>query len=299
MSAPMRYQIRHQTVYAYAGTVAHAHHLLHLTPRATATQICREHTLEIWPPPALRVHHVDAFGNQATRLELDRAHERFEVTARMNVELQPRPEPDVHASRPWEAVRDGLRYMAAPMAADWLEALRYRTQSAFVPVKRVFAQFAADCFAERVPLLAGALALMHRIHAEFTYTRGATHIGTTLREVLEKREGVCQDYAHFMIACLRSIGLPARYVSGYLHTGTAADAPRRLGADASHAWVAVFAPPLGWFELDPTNDLVVNQEHVALAWGRDFGDVSPLRGVILGGGAHSLEVGVEMRPWVA
>jgi transglutaminase-like putative cysteine protease len=117
MSAPMRYQVRHQTVYAYAGTVAHAHHLLHLTPRATATQICREHTLEIWPPPALRVHHVDAFGNQATRLELDRAHECFEVTARMNVELRSRPEPAEDASLPWEAVRDGLRYMAAPMAA--------------------------------------------------------------------------------------------------------------------------------------------------------------------------------------
>jgi len=291
------YLVRHQTAYAYAGSVAHAHHLLHLTPRATTTQICHEHTLEIWPPPALRVQHTDAFGNLATRLELDRAHERFEVTARMTIELLARAASAAGASLPWEQVRDGLRYLAAPMDAQWLEALRYRTQSAFVPVKRAFEQFAADCFGAGQPLLAGALALMHKIHGEFTYARGATRIGTALLEVLEKRQGVCQDYAHFMIACLRSLGLPARYVSGYLHTGTAPKAPKRLGADASHAWVAVFAPPLGWIELDPTNALVIDQEHVALAWGRDFGDVSPLRGVILGGGAHSLEVGVELRPW--
>jgi len=299
MNAAVRYQVRHQTVYAYAGSVAHAQHLLHLTPRATGTQVCCEHLLDIWPLPALRAYHVDAFGNQATRLELDRAHERFEVTARMQVELLPRPAPAPELSLPWEEVRDGLRYTATPMAGERLEALRYRTQSAFVPIKRRFEQFAAECFGDRVPLLAGALALMHKIHGEFTYQRGATHIGTTLMEVLEKRQGVCQDYAHFMIACLRSIGLPARYVSGYLHTGTPAEAPRRLGANASHAWIAVFAPPLGWVELDPTNDLVVSQEHLALAWGRDFGDVSPLRGVIVGGGAHSLEVGVEMRLWAA
>ena len=299
MSGPVRYQVRHQTVYAYAGSVAHAHHLLHLTPRETATQTCPEHLLEIWPPPVLRLQHVDAFGNQATRLELNRAHERFEVTARMKIELLPRAAPASADTLPWEDVRDGLQYLAAPMDAHWLEALRFRTQSAFVPIKRVFEQYAADCFPDRTPVLTGALALMRKIHSEFTYTRGATHIGTTLLEVLEKRQGVCQDYAHFMIACMRSIGLPARYVSGYLHTGSAEQAPKRMGADASHAWIAVFAPPLGWVELDPTNALVVDQEHVALAWGRDFGDVSPLRGVILGGGAHSLEVGVELRPWTS
>jgi transglutaminase-like putative cysteine protease len=297
VNAPQRYQVRHQTAYAYAGSVAHAHHLLHLTPRATATQHCHEHTLEIWPPPALRMEYVDAFGNQTTRLELDHTHERFEVTARMKVELLARPELQAATSLPWEQVRDGLRYTAAPMAEDWLDALRYRTQSAFVPVKRLFGAYAAECFGNGVPVMAGAMALMQKIRTEFSYVRGATHIGTSLLEVLEKRQGVCQDYAHFMIACLRSLGLPARYVSGYLHTGSGADAPRRLGADASHAWLAVFAPPLGWIELDPTNALVVDQEHVTLAWGRDFGDVSPLRGVILGGGAHSLEVGVDLRPW--
>jgi transglutaminase-like putative cysteine protease len=143
--------------------------------------------------------------------------------------------------------------------------------------------------------------LMSRLHEEFTYEPGATEIATPLLQVLEQRRGVCQDYAHLMIACLRSVGLAARYVSGYLHTRTPASgddsgAPRLVGADASHAWVAVFAPPFGWVEFDPTNDLRVSQQHVALAWGRDFGDVSPLRGVILGGGTHSLTVRVAVEP---
>jgi len=299
LSAPVYLQVRHQTAYAYAGSVAHAHHLLHLTPRESDTQLCREHSLEIWPTPVLCMQHVDAFGNQATRVELDRSHEGFEVSARMKIELLPRPFLAADATLPWEQVRDSLHYTAAPTDPTRLEALRYRTQSTFVPVKRVFEHYAATCFDAGTPILVGALALMQKIHTEFTYTRGATHIGTSLREVLERRQGVCQDYAHFMIACLRSLGLPARYISGYLRTGVEAgeSSPGRLGTDASHAWLAVFAPPFEWVELDPTNNLQVDQEHVALAWGRDFGDVSPLRGVILGGGAHSLEVGVAMQPW--
>jgi transglutaminase-like putative cysteine protease len=136
---------------------------------------------------------------------------------------------------------------------------------------------------------------MHKIHAEFAYVKGETDVGTSLLEVLTSRRGVCQDYAHFMIACLRALGLSARYVSGYLHTRSSNTGEQVQGAEASHAWIAVFVPPLGWVELDPTNRLVVNQDHVVLAWGRDFGDVSPLRGVILGGGAHSLEVGVAVQ----
>ena len=292
----LRYQVRHQTAYAYAGPVAHAHHLLHLTPREFSTQHCLECALEVWPPAALQTHRLDAFGNQVTRLELDRAHERFEVTARMVVELAPRPPWEPGDSLPWEKVRDGLRYSAVLTDPAWLDAMRCRTQSAFVPIKSLFEHYAADCFGSGTPILAGTLQLMNKIHRDFTYERGATHIGVTLVEVFEKRRGVCQDYAHFMIACLRSLGLAARYVSGYLRSAPLIGEVPRLGADASHAWVAVFAPPLGWIELDPTNGLRVDQEHVVLAWGRDFGDVSPLRGVIVGGGTHSLEVGVDVRP---
>jgi transglutaminase-like putative cysteine protease len=296
MSVVARYQIRHQTVYAYAGDVAHAHHMLHLTPHATATQTCHDYVLELWPRPAVCRRHGDAFGNTVTSLEIDRPHSRLEVTARMSVELLERPGRVASESLPWEQVAASLRYSPAPVNAERLDAMRYRTQSPFVPLKRVLSQYVLDCFAASTPVLAGAEALMHKIFREFTYAPGDTHIGTPLLEVLDKRRGVCQDYAHLMIACLRSIGLAARYVSGYLRTVAPGEEETLVGADASHAWVAVWSPPFGWIELDPTNDVVVGKDHVVLAWGRDFGDVSPLRGVILGGGAHSLEVGVAVRP---
>lgn len=295
MSGAVRYQVRHQTVYAYAGSVAHAQHLLHLEPRETATQRCLEQVIDVWPV-AQRSHHVDAFGNRATRLELDRPHQNLEVTARMRIELLPKPAVDAAASMAWEQVRDGLHYTGEPIEAEWLEAARYRAQSPFVSIKRLFEQYAVGCFAPGTPVLIGAQALMGKIHQEFRYQSGATHIGISLLEVLAQRSGVCQDYAHFMIACLRSLGLAARYVSGYLHTTHDEHGPELMGADASHAWVAVFAPPFGWIELDPTNNLLVDREHVVLAWGRDFSDVSPLRGVLLGGGAHSLDVGVSVQP---
>jgi transglutaminase-like putative cysteine protease len=294
MSAPVKYQVRHSTDYAYGGKVAHAHHLLHLAPRTTVTQTCLEHSLEVWPPATLSVQAPDAFGNHVTRLELDHPHGSLQVTTRMKVSLAPRPAVDAADSEPWEQVRDGLRYDATAVSAESLEALRYRPQSAYVPIKGVFEQYARDCFTPGLPVLAGAEALMHKIHCEFSYAQGETEVGTKLLDVLNTRRGVCQDFAHFMIACLRSQGLAARYVSGYLYTRRAGG-EELTGADASHAWIAVYAPPFGWVELDPTNDLRVGQEHVVLAWGRDFDDVSPMRGVILGGGTQSLEVGVSVQ----
>jgi transglutaminase-like putative cysteine protease len=179
--------------------------------------------------------------------------------------------------------------------------MRFRGESPYVRIKRVFSDFAKDCLIPGASVLSVANAMMAKVHREFRYQQGATEIATPLLEVFSNRCGVCQDFAHMMIACLRSAGLAARYVSGYLHTGgTEAEPgePAVLGADASHAWVAVFAPPHGWIGFDPTNNLLVNQEHVSLAWGRDFGDVSPLRGVILGGGSHhlSVKVAVEKTP---
>jgi transglutaminase-like putative cysteine protease len=176
-----------------------------------------------------------------------------------------------------------------------------------VRVKAALAEFALDCFGPGRPVLEAAEALMHKIHAEFTYAPGETDVMTPLMQLHDERRGVCQDYAHFMISCLRSYGLAARYVSGYLRTAphaidadaTATDVPpadELVGADASHAWVAVYAPPFGWVELDPTNDRRAGVDHVTLAWGRDFGDVSPLRGVILGGRSHKLEVSVKVEP---
>lgn len=288
-----RYAVRHETHYRYGHEVAHSHQLLHLTPRADCPrQSCTEHSIRIEPQPVVLSEHSDAFGNRVTRVELDRPHEELRVRAEMTVEVAALPEPAAREGEHWETVREALTYQTRPPAADWLEAMRFRGESPFVRIKRLFSDFARNCFLPRRSVLHVADCLMRKVHEEFTYAPGETEIATPLLEVFHKRRGVCQDYAHLMIACLRSSGLSARYVSGYLRTDSAA----LVGADASHAWVAVFAPPFGWVEFDPTNNVRVRQEHVVLAWGRDFGDVSPLRGVILGGGSHTLTVNVAVQP---
>lgn len=288
---PARYAVQHETLYRYDREVAHSHQQLHLTPRASPRQRCLQHSIQIEPQPAVRSEHLDAFGNRVTRVELDRPHDRLRVVAAMEVILEALPAPGAAEGENWERVRDQLGYQAREREQPWLEAMRFRGESPFIRIKRLFSDFARDCLEPQTSVLAVARALMAKVHAEFTYAPGETEIATPLVEVFHKRRGVCQDYAHLMIACLRSAGLAARYVSGYLHTHGAL-----LGANASHAWVAVFAPPFGWVEYDPTNNVRVTQDHVALAWGRDFGDVSPLRGVILGGGSHTLKVRVAVKP---
>jgi len=299
MSTALRYRIRHETVYDYEHAVTHSHQRLHLTPRDFARQHRLEHAIRVDPEPAQRREYVDAFGNTVTRFELDRPHARLVVVADMTVAVTPAAAPAAGEGERWEQVRDRLCYVPQPRAAEWLEAVRYRTESPHVRIKRKFRDYARDCLAAQASVLGVAEALSAKIHGEFTYAPGETHIATPLHEVLEKRHGVCQDYAHFMIACLRSAGLGARYVSGYLRTRRDAGRAAQRGADASHAWVAVFAPPFGWVEFDPTNNVRVGGEHVALAWGRDFSDVSPLRGVILGGAEHTLAVRVAVQPLAA
>jgi len=291
-----RYRIRHETAYAYGGNVMHSRQLLHLTPRAAPWQSCLSHAIELDPPPASRIDEADAFGNTVTRLEFDRPHERLSVTATMEVEIAARPALDADATEPWERVRDDLAYTGRPLAPRKLDVVRYRMQSPYVRVKHVFERYAEECFPEGRPILAGALALMKKLHGDLTYAPGETGIATPLMRIFETRRGVCQDYAHLMIGCLRSFGLAARYVSGYLRTIPVEGAASLVGADASHAWVAVYCPPLGWVELDPTNGIAAGLDHVALAWGRDFGDVSPLRGVIVGGGIHQPSVRVTVEP---
>ena len=314
---PVRYAVRHETLYRYSREVAHSHQQLHLTPRDCSRQQCLEHSIRIEPQPGVRSEHLDAFGNRVTRVELDRPHDRLRVIADMQVSLEAPASIASDEAESWERVRDQLGYLAQAREPQWLEAMRFRGESPFVHIKRLFGDFANDCLKPGSTVLDVAAALMTKVNEEFTYAPGETEIATPLIEVFHKRRGVCQDYAHLMIACLRSAGLAARYVSGYLRThgpqveaeaeaeaeadadaDADADAaqPALVGADASHAWVAVFAPPFGWVEYDPTNNVRVQQEHVALAWGRDFGDVSPLRGVILGGGSHTLTVRVAVQP---
>jgi transglutaminase-like putative cysteine protease len=291
----MRYRVRHETVYRYGGDVAHSHQLLHLTPRDSAHQICSSRTITLDPQPSTRREDVDAFGNCVTRLEYDLPHDRLEVLAEVAVEVRaPRDVTDTESAA-WERVRDALTYSGQPMTAADLDACRFRMESSYVRVKQTFSDYAADCFAPGRPLLAGAESLMHKMHRDFSYQPGTTNIRTSAIEAFAARRGVCQDFAHIMLACLRSRGLAARYVSGYLRTAPPGSDASLLGADASHAWVSVFCPPFGWIDLDPTNDVRVGTDHIVIAWGRDFGDVSPLRGVIVGGGRHRLSVRVSVQ----
>ncbi len=295
MSEARRYRVRHETVYEYEGEVIHAHQLLHLAPRACSHQTTLSHSIELRPKPASRAEETDAFGNRVTRLEFDRPHHRLEVVAETEVEVRGLPQAAAADSEPWEQVRDALTYRPAPLTSEALDLFRLRLQSPYVRAASAFAEYARDCFPPGRPILAGAEALMTRVREEFAYAPGETTVATPLSRVLERRRGVCQDFAHLMIACLRSLGLAARYVSGYLKTSATDGESSLRGADASHAWVSVHCPPHGWIDLDPTNGVRVGDGHVTVAWGRDFGDVSPLRGVIIGGGGHTVSVRVTTR----
>ena len=293
-----KYRIRHETIYRYDADVVHAHHLLHLVPRPMPYQECLDHQVSIEPPPNRQVAELDAFGNPLLRVELAQPHRELSVVSQMQVEVHTRPAVSAETTEPWEKVRDAFAYRGAWPSRDQLEAARFRHESPHVRVKQAFTDYSAGCFGPGTPILVCAETLSTKLHADITYAPGETVIGTAATEVLETRRGVCQDFAHLMIACLRSRGLSARYVSGYLRTNAPADkdGKKLVGDAASHAWVSVWSPPYGWIEFDPTNGCFAGTDHVAVAWGRDFGDVSPLRGVFLGGADHKLSVNVRVEP---
>ena len=291
-----RYQIFHDTHYHYDSPVSLAQQLAHLWPRACEWQRCSAQQLDISPQPSSRRDELDVFGNPITRLAFERPHDELLVNAGLTVEVLARPAPDFARSPAWDQTRDSLTYSSRPMSPEAIEACRYRFESPYVHLKQTFVDFSESCFAPGRPLLLGVQALMQKIFSEFTFDAEATQVATPLVEVLERRRGVCQDFAHLMLACLRSRGLAARYISGYLLTQPPPGQPRLIGADASHAWVSVYCPVSGWVDFDPTNNVQPALEHITLAWGRDFSDVSPLRGVILGGGSHDPEVRVTVMP---
>jgi len=287
----MKYRVRHVTEYMYSEAVTTSHHELHLRPRETPGQTVDDESLTISPDPALRRDRVDWFGNPATHLAIHSRHTRLAVTSTFVVDIAREPPPDDDGS--WEAARDWVRAGADAEARAALEMA--------LPSSRAIPSAAARAFAEPSftpgrPLADAARDLTHRIHAEFTYDPAATDVATSVDEVLRGRRGVCQDFAHVQLACLRAFGLAARYVSGYLVTHHAPDEKTLIGADASHAWVSVRLPGGAWLDLDPTNDVVPTDRHIAIAVGRDFGDVTPMRGVLLGGGRHELIVGVDVSP---
>jgi transglutaminase-like putative cysteine protease len=288
------YRVDHDTKYVYATPVVTSQHVAYLRPRALPYQHVHRHELRVEPAPANGVKRVDYFGNQVDQFQILRPHSRLLVSSESIVEVLDRAaEDDLTQSSRWEDVARSLTMAATAIPVD---VPQFAQPSPYVPDSCEMAAFARASFPSGRPLLDGAIDLMHRIHDGFEFDPQATTMTTPLIRVLEERRGVCQDFAHIAVGCLRAIGLAARYVSGYLLTDPPPGQPRLVGADASHAWVGVYCPQQGWIDLDPTNDVVVGTRHVTIAWGRDYGDVSPLRGVLLGGAEHTLHVGVSVTP---
>ena len=295
-----RYKVIHDTHYHYDAPVALSRQLLHLTPRELPRQQCLEHRRQVTPSPSFQLENADAFGNPTTMMAFEAPHDELWVRTESIVDVFA-PQPATFACTPtWDSVRNRMQYHAGePHSPVTLAALQYRFGSPYGRIKRRFAIYAADCFPPGRLLLDGVMALNGKIHRDFKFDQEATTVATPVSDVLTRRRGVCQDFAHVMVSCLRSIGLAARYVSGYILTTPPPGKPRLIGADASHAWVSVWCPGEDedrWLDADPTNNLLPGSQHVTLAWGRDFGDVSPLRGVILGGGEQELKVSVTMLP---
>ena len=296
---PILLEVTHETRYDYGAPVSLAHHVAHLQPLADAGQVLHAHALHIDPPPAHRSVGIDAFGNTRLHFTLAQPHRTLVVRATSVVAVRPRFESLRPAASPaWDALAARLRYVAR---APFEPAVAFAQPSPYVPRLEVLRAWAEPAFAAGRPVAEAALELMHLLHAQFRYESRSTQVDTPLAQAFAQRSGVCQDFAHLLLGALRMLGLPARYVSGYLRTD-APDGVPHIGADASHAWVQVWAPGTpgvaedGWLDLDPTNDVVPGADHVRLAVGRDYGDVAPLRGVIRGGGQHVLSVGVTTRP---
>ena len=292
----MRLHIVHETAYKYSAPVVLSQQLLHLTPRALPWQTCDRHRIEVEPTAGEFAEREDYYGNRTAHLLIAQPHEALLVRAESEVTVNPRPR-ERRSGAPkvsWETVRARLHSLEGrPLA----EPADFLYDSPHVERSRELADYALKSFSARRGMLDATSDLARRIHKDFAFDRTATSVSTPLKQVMKDRRGVCQDFAHLMIGCLRAIGLAACYVSGYILTAPPPGKPRLVGADASHAWVSVFCGErAGWVDIDPTNNCIVDESHVTLAWGRDFGDVTPMRGVILGGGSQSLAVRVTVTP---
>jgi transglutaminase-like putative cysteine protease len=303
----MLLHITHTTTYHYTPQVNTAQHMAHLLPRNLLSQTVRQAQLSISPAPSARSEHVDVFGNVRTFFSLPTAHTELNITATSWVETHPATDaPQPNNTPAWEQVRDHFLYHAG---AAWDAATEFVFASPYVPIDSAFTDYARATFSPNKPLLQASCELMTRIHQEFTYASQSTDINTPALQALQQRQGVCQDFAHILLGCLRTQGLAARYVSGYLLTEPPEGQTRLIGSDASHAWVSVYVPDVQddrlcthgqWVDLDPTNNRwglnSPGLDYVTLAIGRDYGDVSPVRGVIHGGASHTLDVGVTVMP---
>jgi transglutaminase-like putative cysteine protease len=289
----MEYFVRHRTTYRYLQDVSHSWHLAHLRPRITPWQAVHDSSITLSLETASRVAREDYFQNPCEWFSIDQPHTHLDMLAESRVTVQPAPERVSRNSIPWEEVRARLEN---PRDDEERDVVQYQFDSPMTKFHSDIAAYGSVSFPPRRPILTGAMELMNRIHQDFRYDTTVTDVSTPLDRVFEIRAGVCQDLAHVGIAAMRAIGLPARYVSGYLLTAPPPGKSRLLGADASHAWFSVWAPPFGWVDLDPTNNVLAGESHVTASWGRDYGDVAPVAGIILGGHDHVVEVGVDVIP---
>jgi transglutaminase-like putative cysteine protease len=287
----MLYRVTHVTAYAYENKVSISHNEARVTPRRTPGQIPRRMQLLVEPSPVVLVSNTDYFGNTAHFFSLEEGHGRLSVTAVSEIDVTGVEPPAAALTPAWETVRALVR---RDRSHEGLGAQGYTFESPFARFEPEATEYARASFRAGRPMLEAAFDLTQRIYRDFKYESGVTSIATPLAEVMHARRGVCQDFAHLQIAMLRAFGLPARYVSGYVRTRPPPGRARLAGADASHAWLSLYCPGFGYVDLDPTNGSMPKDEHVTVAWGRDFGDVSPLKGVILGGGQHSLRVSVDV-----
>ncbi len=244
------------------------------------------------PSPTVIRYDTDYFGNSTAYLTVEEPHDKLVVDAVSTVDVSPTEVPDADRTMPWDKIFSSLSTACDP---DSLSAFQFAFESPFTGSAKA-AAYAEGLFPSGRPVLAGALELMTRIYRDFKYEGGVTDIYTPVDHVIDERRGVCQDFAHLQIACLRGLGIPARYVSGYLLTYPPPGQEKLVGSDASHAWLSVWIPEHGWVDLDPTNNMVPGIEHITVAWGRDYGDVSPINGLVLGGGRHAIDVSVDVRP---
>jgi len=289
----MIYRIVHRTTYKYKYPVSVGNHVACLTPRSLPHHQLTRSELHIQPTPATRTERVDYFGNLLCFFTVQEPHKELVVEARSEVTMNGLATTWPQKSSAWEEIARALPNDQSPAGLD---AYQFGFESPRIRVRPEFASYALQSFTPGRSMPESLLDLTARIHKDFRFDSKVTNVRTPTEEVFRRRRGVCQDFAHLQIACLRSVNIAARYVSGYLRTYPPPGKPRLVGADASHAWVSAYCPGIGWLDMDPTNNVIPSNGHVTLAWGRDYGDVSPLRGLILGGGTHTLKVAVDMEP---
>ncbi|MEM6912114.1 MAG: transglutaminase family protein [Verrucomicrobiota bacterium] len=288
----MKYQVKHVTTYRYSERIDISYHHARLKPLRLPGQQRKNYRFHVSPQPASRNEHRDFFGNQVNFFVIDKAHEKLTITSQCQVETSPRfAGLNFAQSQPWEKVAETVRRVETPLSER-----QYALPSPLIQPGPELLAYAKPSFPKGRPLLEGAADLMARIHKDFQFVSGFTTIATPIEEALQVRKGVCQDFAQIALGCLRSLGLPAKYVSGYLETLPPPGQAKLQGADASHAWYAVWDPQLGWVEFDPTNNLIPKEQHVVIGYGRDFSDISPVKGVLLGPESHYLDVAVDLIP---